>query len=185
MSQRNFLLLAISWDKPYGSVPLSSTPIGPIIKDELYFVTRHSFPTVNKMNPFASLRPKFWINYCLSCIILIMSSIFIHLTTLNQLNLTRMIRLIISPSDSQWTKMVKSGVLYPCLVAFTFWSFNFLFGVDLAAALVGNINSTLSMYHNTDLMPNQDYLILMRNSNLVTRFCTSNRDLTINQDSLI
>ena len=100
-------------------------------------VTRHSLPTVNKINPFASLSDKFWVNYALLCVISILLSILIHLKILHKLSIKTMIGIIISPSESYWGAMIKSGVLIPCLIAFTFWTFNTLYGVDLAVVLVG------------------------------------------------
>ena len=111
--------------------------IGPIIKDQLYFVTRHSLPTVNGINPFASLAPKFWLNYLILSLISILISMLIHLKMFKTISLKEVIEIIISPSESHWSGLSKAGNMLPCLIAFTFWTFSILYGVDLASALVG------------------------------------------------
>ena len=117
------------------------TSIGPIISQKYYFVTRHPLLTLNMMNPFASLEIKFWINYFLLYIILILVSTCSYWSCYNKLTLKQIIMPIISLSNSYWSLMLKSGVMFPCLISFTFFTFSHLYGVDLASVVVGTVEA--------------------------------------------
>lgn len=123
---------------PYDDNNLFQYPlIGPIFSIKYYFATRHPLPTVSSINPFDSLDHKFWINFSLIYIILVLSSISIHFFLFQRINVKQLSLAITSPASSFREQMIKSGLLLPCLITFTFWVFDLLYGVDLQTVLVG------------------------------------------------
>ena len=46
----------------------------------------------------------------------------------------------LASSDSTLSVIMRAGLIFPCLISFTFWTFNTLYGVDLASVLVGMYN---------------------------------------------
>ena len=113
------------------------TFLGPVFTKKIYFVTRHSKPIMSSINPLSSLDSKFWANYCLLHGITVLVAITLYLKLLKGLTLKQLWTVIISPSQSSLFKgEFKSGLMLSCLIAFTLWTFNVLFGVDLAAVLV-------------------------------------------------
>ena len=115
---------------PLDTQSLRATLIGPLYHFNIYFATRHPRSSISSINPFASLNTKFWINYALLYAIMMMVYIFINLVLFKKLVST-------TDSNSILSEMVRSGLMLPCLMSFTFWTFNTLFGVDLASVLVG------------------------------------------------
>ena len=92
---------------------------------------------MSTINPFDSLGIKIWLNYSLIYVVLILVLITIYVKIKGKLNVTQLLLTIYYPSDSYWIQMLEFGVMLPCLISFTFWTFNELYGVDLASTLVG------------------------------------------------
>ena len=111
--------------------------VGPMTESKLYLVTRQPLQTAGSINPFGSLKPKFWMNYALIYIIFVLISFCIHLSLKHRLSLRYCIDAIISPSMSNGNIL-----LGPSLIAFAFWTFNILYGVDLWDVLSGNPKDT-------------------------------------------
>ena len=119
----------------------SAVFIGPIIATELYFVTRQPLPTARVINPFASLDSKFWMNFSLLYVTFILATVCIQVEIFKSkgLNAKRIVAAVVSPSaESEFRigEMMKAGITLPCLMAFAFWTFETLYGVDLQAVLV-------------------------------------------------
>ena len=110
------------------------TLIGPIYHYNIYLASRHSLPTVSSINPFSSLNTKFWLNYGFLGVIMTLSLISINIKLLNGRHFNL---LDFASFKSILSEMVRSGLMLPCLITFTVWSFNQLYGVDLASVLVG------------------------------------------------
>ena len=113
------------------------TPIGPILGQKLFFVTRHPLANFNYVNPFRSLDSKFWINYTSLFIIFLLLSLHIHIKLFAKIDTRRAMKIITSPEEAFWTQVIKSMLLVQCLISFTFWTFQVLFGIDLWSVLVG------------------------------------------------
>ena len=135
----NFILiLARSWVMPDDD-KLWTTPIGPINTIKKYFVTRHPLLIQSNLNPFASLDNKFWTNYCLLYALFILTAFSFQIGIIKSgfLNAKVMASVVTSPSDSFGNDLVSSSVMLPCLISFTFFTFDVLYGVDLQVILVG------------------------------------------------
>ena len=89
-----------------------------------------------RVNPFASLDTNFWMNYTLLYIISALIIIFIHRNISGGISPKNFIIAIISPFHLLTSQIVKSLILFQCLISFGFWTFNILFGVDLWSSLV-------------------------------------------------
>ena len=132
-----------NWASAYEE-KIFSVPIGPVVISRAYFATRHPLQISGQINPFDSLADKFWINYFILYVLLVLGSIGIHLHTFKHIYVKQIIGTIISPADSTWSPVIKSQIMLQCLISFTFWTFDILYGVDLWAILVGKVETKSS-----------------------------------------
>ena len=111
--------------------------IGPIEREVEYFVSRHSLPLKEQINPLKSLDKSVWLAYSLFYLIVIMTS-FIILLRMKKFNgeYGKVLLISIFPSDTNWFKMAQSFLMIKLLMSFTFWTFNVLFGIDLWSVLI-------------------------------------------------
>ena len=113
------------------------TTVGYISTGELYFATRHPLRIKGSTSPLKALEEKVWLNYSILYILFILTSSCIYLWMFHGICVNQAVMCFISPSQPQWSHILTSGFMLPCLILFTFWTFTFSLGVDLWTALIG------------------------------------------------
>ena len=111
---------------------------------QFYFVSRHPFEVEAKIRPFDSLSRSIWAAFSFNYLTFIVASVLIYGLLKPYLRNVEGAKILIrnffetlfDPSGLYWQRVIKAGKLFRILIAFNFWTFNVLYGMNLRAALI-------------------------------------------------
>ena len=114
-----------------------TTYVGPIkTQDEIYLITRHSFPIQATINPFAVFPLNVWLPYGLSYLVINIWSVSAYINLKHSNKINDLISIWLAPSETSWLQMAKGGLMLQLIWTFALWTFTWCFGFDLWSVLM-------------------------------------------------